>query len=537
MREIRAQLTGSDGGKVKGYAAVFNTWSLPISERGRTFREKIAPGALKPEGNVSLWWMHDHTDPLANTRSGTLTITEDEKGIAFEADLGTTQRADEIRDLVKRGVVSQMSIGFVVEADTWEGASSRTVTRARLHEVSLVENAAYGAATFAEVRGKKEHSMSLKENRARVAELRAEYDAATEDRQLEILSEIEPLEAAIRSAKEQFETSVRAKVTNTIPQSGSLRISKPEVDEFRAWARGGFRENRTIGLNITGGAANMGANATMPQLSGEFIKALDQESVMRQLATVEVRGTDTDVSVINARMTASLINEGAAYSDQDFTTTKVQFTSYKSGVRTDVTEEALQDTAWDVAQNIVQEHGRAHGRLWEGFFATGTGSNQPRGVFNANTGYNADITYTAGSDPTIDKVMDLFYKLNPAYMPNASWLMHQTAWAAIVKSGVGANKLILNGENGNVLKDGAIAMLLGRPVYLSEFAPNTNAATTRRILFGDFKRGYRVIDRTTINYTVDDVSQRSSGLIRYSSRMRCDAKPVDTAAVVAMRAV
>jgi hypothetical protein len=30
---------------------------------------------------------------------------------------------------------------------------------------------------------------------------------------------------------------------------------------------------------------------------------------------------------------------------------------------------------------------------------------------------------------------------------------------------------------------------------------------------------------------VDDVSQRSSGLIRYSSRMRCDAKPVDTSAV------
>lgn len=530
MREIRAQLTGSDGGKVKGYAAVFNTWSLPISERGRTFREKIAPGALKPEGNVSLWWMHDHTDPLANTRSGTLTITEDEKGIAFEADLGTTQRADEIRDLVKRGVVSQMSIGFVVEADTWEGASSRTVTRARLHEVSLVENAAYGAATFAEVRGNKEQGMSIKENRARVAELRAEYDAATEDRQLEILAEIEPLEAAIRSAKEQFETSVRAKVTNTIPQSGSFRITKPEADEFRAWARGGFRENRAIGLAITGGAANMGANATMPQLSGEFIKALDQESVLRQLATVEVRGTDTDVSVINARMTASLISEGAAYSDQDFTTTKVQFSAYKSGVKTDVTEEALQDTAWDVAQNIVQEHGRAHGRLWEGYFATGTGSGQPRGIFHSGAGYTG-VNYTAAAAPTIEKVIDLYYSLNPAYLPGAAWLMNQALWGVIVKSGVANNKLILNGENANILKDGAVALFMGKPVYLSEFAPTAYTAGTRSIAFGDFKRGYRIIDRSVINYTVDDVSQRSSGLIRYSSRMRCDAKPVDTSAV------
>lgn len=532
MREIRAQLTGSDGGKVKGYAAVFNTWSLPISERGRTFREKIAPGALKPEGNVSLWWMHDHTDPLANTRSGTLTITEDEKGIAFEADLGTTQRADEIRDLVKRGVVSQMSIGFVVEADTWEGASSRTVTRARLHEVSLVENAAYGAATFAEVRGNKEQGMSIKENRARVAELRAEYDAATEDRQLEILAEIEPLEAAIRSAKEQFETSVRAKVTNTIPQSGSFRITKPEADEFRAWARGGFRENRTIGLAITGGGANMGANATMPQLSGEFIKALDQESVMRQLATVEVRGVDTDVSVINGRLTASLIAEGAAYSDQDFTTTKVQFTSYKSGVRTDVTEEALEDTAWDVAQNIVQEHGRAHGRLWEGFFATGTGSGQPRGVFHSGSGF-ATTNVAAAGLPKADDLVRLAYALNPAYMSTAVWLMNQAVWANVVRDATNS-KYVLNGENANILRDGAVALFLGRPVYLSEFAPSVTTAGTRSVLFGDFKRGYRIIDRSVINYTVDDVSMRSSGVIRYSSRMRCDAKPVDTTAVRAL---
>ena len=78
MREIRAQLTESGDGMIRGYAAVFNSWSKPISERGRVFREQIKPGALKPDGNLSLWWMHQQTDPLANTKSGTLTVTEDE---------------------------------------------------------------------------------------------------------------------------------------------------------------------------------------------------------------------------------------------------------------------------------------------------------------------------------------------------------------------------------------------------------------------------------------------------------------------------
>jgi HK97 family phage major capsid protein len=72
---------------------------------------------------------------------------------------------------------------------------------------------------------------------------------------------------------------------------------------------------------------------------------------------------------------------------------------------------------------------------------------------------------------------------------------------------------------------------MGKPVYLSEYAPTAYTAGTRSVAFGDFQRGYKVIDRATVSFTVDDMSQRTSGLIRYSSRMRCDAKPVDTSAI------
>ena len=530
MREVRAQVTGVDGNKVAGYAALYQTWSLPISEGGRVFRERISPNALKPEQNVSLWWMHKNDQPLANTRSGTLTIKSDAKGVAFEADLGDSQRAAEIRDLVQRGVVSQMSIGFTVEADTWDGAKSRTITSARLHEVSLVENAAY-PGTFAEVR-KEQKVMGLKENRARISELRAEYENANDERQLAIIEEINEVEERIAGEKAAFDAQLKA--PKSIAPVAARVASKPK-DEVREWFRGGWRETRSIGLAITGGSANMGTNATEPMLSGEFIKALDQESVLRQLSTVEVRGVDTDVSVINARLTASLISEAAAYSDQDFTTSKVSFTSYKSGVKTDVTEEALQDTVWDVGSNVVSEHARAHSRLWEGYFATGTGSSQPRGVFHSGAGYTG-VTYAASGDPSVDKVIDLFYSLNPAYLPNASWLMNQATWAVIVKAST-SSKYVLNGENANILRDGAVALFLGKPVYLSEFAPTVNTAGTRRVAFGDFKRGYRIIDRSVISFTVDDMSQRANGLIRYSSRMRCDAKPVDTSAIKVLYSV
>lgn len=525
-REIRAQLTPSEDGKVKGYAALFDSWSLPISERGKVFRERIKQGALKPEANVSLWWMHDSKSPLANTRSGTLTISEDAKGIAFEADLGNSPRAAEIRDLVQRGVVSEMSIGFTVEADAWDGASSRTVTKARLHEVSLVENAAY-PGTFAEVR--KEKPMGLKENRVKAAELRAEYPNATDERQLEILEQINEVDEAIASERAAMEAKLTAPAALKIAPSTRSVQARNKIDSQREWFRTGWRSERVMGINITSGTANLSTAGTEPVLDTTFVKALDQESVMRSLASVEVRGTDMDIPIISTRLTAALVAEGAAYGSADFTATRVQFTSYKSGIYTDVTEEALQDTVWDLATQVVQEHARAHSRLWEGYFATGTGSGQPRGIFHSGAGYTG-VNYTAGAAPTVAKMVDLYYALNPAYLPGAAWLMNQAVWGSIVKDSSNS-KYTLNGENGNILRDGAVALFMGKPVYLSEFAPTAYTAATRSVAFGDFKRGYKIIDRSTISFTVDDLSQRINGNIRYSSRMRCDAKPVDTAAI------
>lgn len=530
QREIRANLTPSDDGKIRGVAAVWDSWSHLITERGRTFRERIKRGALKPEDNVSLWWMHDHKAPLANTRSGTLAITETDEGLAFEADIGSTPRADEIRDLVRRGVVSQMSIGFVAEQDTWDGSASRTITAARLHEVSLVETgrAAY-PTTYANARTKEEPAMSIRENRVKLEALKAEYPSATDERQLAILEEITEVEEAIAAQRSQFDAKLKAPAAAAVP---AVRVASRPQDSVREWFRGGFRSERAVSLAMTtAGSANtaMGADATMPMLSNEFVKALDQESVMRSLSTVEVRGADTDVAIISGRLTASLIAEGATYSKQDMDTTKVSFTSYKSGVYTDITEEALQDTVWDLAGNVVQEHGRAHGRLWEGFYATGTGSSQPQGVFAASWATTHDTAVTGL--PTVTDLVNAAYKLNPAYMPSAVWLMNQATWGNIVNTAA-SGKYVLNGETGNILKDGAVALFLGRPVYISEFAPTAATANTISVLFGDFKRGYRIIDRSTVSFTTDDVSLRSSGLIRYSSRMRSDAKGVDLAAVV-----
>ena len=141
--EIRAE---GDGMTLRGYAAVFNSPSQPLP-----FTETIAPGAFRASlgsrNDVKLLWNHDTGTVLGSTRAGTLTLTEDDKGLLVEAHLPDTQAGRDAATLIKRGDVNAFSFGFRVPAngDEWPSADQRILKRVNVHEVSLVAFPAYTA--------------------------------------------------------------------------------------------------------------------------------------------------------------------------------------------------------------------------------------------------------------------------------------------------------------------------------------------------------------------------------------------------------
>jgi HK97 family phage prohead protease len=138
----------------KGYAAVFNSDSEPLP-----FIEQIKPGAfartLKSRNNVRMYVNHNDSQLLASTRSGTLRLQEDSKGLLAEADLPMTTDGRNMSILLEQRIVDSMSFGFSVPrgGDTWSpDGSRRTLTEVRLHEVSVVTGQPAYAATTASVR-------------------------------------------------------------------------------------------------------------------------------------------------------------------------------------------------------------------------------------------------------------------------------------------------------------------------------------------------------------------------------------------------
>ena len=149
--EIRAV---GDKMTFKGYAAVFDSDSEPLP-----FIERIQPGAfartLKSRNNIRMYVNHNDSQLLASTRSGTLRLKEDSKGLLAEADLPMTTDGRNMSILLEQRIVDSMSFGFSVPrgGDTWSpDGSRRTLTEVRLHEVSVVTGQPAYAATSASVR-------------------------------------------------------------------------------------------------------------------------------------------------------------------------------------------------------------------------------------------------------------------------------------------------------------------------------------------------------------------------------------------------
>ena len=160
VRDIETREAEDGTMRMAGYAAVFNEASLPLP-----FIERIAPGAfrktLAETPDVRLLVNHEGL-PMARTKNGTMRLSEDEKGLFFEAELANTQEARDLYTLVERGDVDQMSFAFRVIRQNWsKDRSERTLTEVSLSDgdVSIVTYPAY-AATSVEARELIKRAMS-----------------------------------------------------------------------------------------------------------------------------------------------------------------------------------------------------------------------------------------------------------------------------------------------------------------------------------------------------------------------------------------
>lgn len=133
VAEIRTK-----GRRLEGHAATFGT-----EARIDDFLEVIAPGAFRDsigrDRDILALVDHDTKRVLARTKSGTLRLAEDSRGLAFDLDLPDTSYGRDVLTLAERGDIGGMSFAFTVDpsGEEWRG-DRRELRSVTLHEISVV---------------------------------------------------------------------------------------------------------------------------------------------------------------------------------------------------------------------------------------------------------------------------------------------------------------------------------------------------------------------------------------------------------------
>jgi len=158
ITDITTRSSENEPIKIAGYAAVFNS----RTSIGDYFDEVIKPGSFKKsisddEADIRALFNHDWDKVLGRTKSETLSLSEDDKGLKFELELPNTTYARDLAESMERGDIDQCSFGFFVTGEEWDYNSEpalRTITDVDLYEISVVSIPAYDDTEAALVRSK-----------------------------------------------------------------------------------------------------------------------------------------------------------------------------------------------------------------------------------------------------------------------------------------------------------------------------------------------------------------------------------------------
>ena len=164
------------------------------------------------------------------------------------------------------------------------------------------------------------------------------------------------------------------------------------------------------------------------------------------------------------------------------------------------TQTSLDDVFFNVEQWLSEEIAREFAEKEGAAFLSGDGTNKPKGILAATMALTGDDVRAFGQLQNIksgaagtfagDNLIDLIYSLKRGYRQNASFMMNGLTVAKARK---------LKDNDGNYLwqpglQQGQPSTLLGHGIEENEDMPDA-VADANAILFGDFKRGYTIVDR------------------------------------------
>lgn len=255
-------------------------------------------------------------------------------------------------------------------------------------------------------------------------------------------------------------------------------------DEYKAAMLAALRSNfREVSNILQEGVAADGGYLVPTEFDATLVKALEEESIMRQLAGAITTSGEHKIPIVADEPAAAWVDEGEKIEFGDMKFGQVTLDAYKLVVAAKVTDELLQDNAYDLESELIAAFARAIANAEESKFLNGDGTNSPTGIFDETKGGTLAVTST---EKTVgaDDIFKLIYSLKRPYRKNAAFIMNDSI--------VGSLRTLKDGNGAFMWQESLTA---GEPATLGGFKIYTSAEAPKdKIAFGDY-RFYKIGDR------------------------------------------
>lgn len=325
--------------------------------------------------------------------------------------------------------------------------------------------------------------------------------------------EIERLQKIEEMDKELSKPMSDAIVTKPMKVDDKPEKKGRERDEYKESMLTALRTNfKKVSDILQEGVDADGGYLVPEEYDSRLIETLEEENIMRGLATVITTSGQHKINIAMSDPAAAWIEEGGALNFGDSKFAQVLLDAHKLHVAVKITEELLYDNAFKLENHILDAFGRALANAEEDAFLNGDGTGKPTGIFNKKEGgtFLKEVTGIKSDD-----LIDLIHSLKRPYRKKAAFIMNDKTISLVRK---------LKDNNGAYIwqpsyQEGEPNRVLGYPVYTSAFAPE-NA-----IAFGDYSY-YNIGDRGTRSFKELTELFAGNGMIGFVAKERVDGKLV-----------
>jgi hypothetical protein len=456
-----------------GYASVYNK----IDHHNDIIVKGAFDESIQDINSIKLLWQHKHDCPIGKI----ISINEDEYGLHITGEiLNNIKHGQEASNLIKNQIINGLSIGCLIQESKYNDNGVRIITKANLKEISIVTFPANDQAII-----DMKNTINIKQEEEM---LNKNYFDNSQD---------------INYQRIDNKSNDLERMTEFIKSSGVSSIEIKSLNSFYE-NDGGVLIGRTI--------------------NNQIISNIETKSPLRKIASVEqISGSYIDFVIENGEFESGWVAELSERPDTGSSKlVQKRIQVHELYAQPKATNKLIEDSEINFNNWLIEQISDSFIKKENESFISGDGENKPKGILN-----NTEVKIIKSQEEgkiLIKDILNLINSLDENYIGNASFLMNRSTLADIQNFQDNNGRFIWQKSISTEMND----TLFGIPVYCCSYMPNLEKGKLP-IIFGDFRSGYKILDRKNIYITKDPYTDKP--FIKFYAVKRVGADVLDSKAL------